>query len=227
VTGTTVRKSRESRSMTQEALASRLGVSQGYVSQLENGGRRVPPGLQKKLAAVLDMGPTALPLPNVVESLSGEAVAGALGQLGYRPFAHHRAAVAMNPTQLVLGALLSRDLDSRLAEGLAWLLARYPDLEWTWLLPRVKQHDLQNRLGFLLELAGSIAGTNPESAGTDVLHRYRTLLEKSRLDRDEPLSSLGMTQAEQRWLLARRSPEAQRWRVLSSLRPATVAHAGD
>ena len=226
MTGTTVRKSRESRSMTQKALASRLGVSQGYVSQLENGGRKVSPRLQKKLASVLDMGPTALPLPNAVKSLTGDAVACGLGQLGYRPFAHHRAAGAMNPAQLVLGALLSRELDSRLAEGLAWLLARYPELDWTWLLPRVKQHDLQNRLGFLLELAGSVARASRNSAGTDMLDNYRTLLEKSRLDRDEPLSSLGMTQADQRWLLAHRSPEAQRWRVLSSLRPETVAHAG-
>ena len=211
MSGTALQHARQARSMTQHVLAQRLGVTQAYVSMLEAGDRRVPPSLQRKLVSVLDLGPTALPLPAEPRPLSGDAVAGALGRLGYPGFAHRRAARALNPAYVVVGALLSPELDSRLAEGLAWLLGRYPDLDWNWLLPRVKQNDLQNRLGFLVELAGTTLKSKGDSHAETLLN-WRDVLEKSRLDRDEPLSAVKMTNAERRWLFERRPSEATRWR---------------
>lgn len=225
MSGKTLRQARKARSMTQNVLARELGVSQGYVSLLESGDRSVPPKLQKELASLLGLGPTALPLSAEPRPLTGDAVASALGGLGYPGFAHQRDAKAVNPAQVVLGALLSPELDSRLAEGLTWLLGQYADLDWNWLLPRAKQHDLQNRLGFLVELAGNTANSKCDSRAAETLLKWRDVLEKSRLDRDEPLSAVKMTNVERRWLLEHRPTEAKRWRVLSSLRPEVVTNA--
>jgi hypothetical protein len=131
----------------------------------------------------------------------------------------------MNPAQVLLGALLSPELDARLAEGLAWLLGQFADLDWQWLLPRAKQHDLQNRLGFLVELARSSAAAKLDSERVETLGQWRDVLEKSRLDRDEPLSTVKVTNVERRWLLEHRPPEARHWRVLTSLRPEGVQSA--
>ena len=207
MSGAVLRSARQAKSMTQETLATRLGVSQGYVSLLETGSRSMSEGLQMKLAAVLDLGPTALPLPSDAKPLPGDAVARALGTLGYPGFAHQSARKAMNPAQVLLGALLSPELDARLAEGLAWLLGTFPDLDWQWLLPKAKQHDLQNRLGFLVELARSSAAANRAPERVETLGQWRDVLEKSRLDRDEPLSTVKMTNAERRWLLEHRPPK--------------------
>jgi len=227
MSGAVLRSARQTKSITQATLAARLGVSQGYVSLLETGNRSMSEGLQIKLAAVLDLGPTGLPLPSNVRPLPGDAVARALGALGCPGFAHQSARKAMNPAQVLVGALLSPELDARLAEGLAWLLRQFADLDWLWLLPRAKQHDLQNRLGFLVELARSSAVAKRDSERVETLGQWRDVLEKSRLDRDEPLSTAKVTDVERRWLLEHRSPEASRWRVLSALRPEAVQSAVD
>ena len=225
MSGTTLRQARKARLMTQNVLARELGVTQAYVSLLETGDRPVPPTLQKKLASVLDLGPTALPLPAEPRPLTGDAVAKVLGRLGYAGFAHRRGAKALNPAQVVVGALLSPDLDSRLAEGVTWLLGRYTDLDWNWLLPCVKRNDLQNRLGFLVELAANTARVKGDSRAAETLLKWRDVLDKSRLDRDEPLSRVRMTNVERRWLSEHRPAEAKRWRVLSSLGPEAVTNA--
>ena len=44
--------------------------------------------------------------------------------------------------------------------GLPWVARQYAaKVEWEWLVQQAKLHDFQNRLGFLLELAGT--GTKP------------------------------------------------------------------
>jgi transcriptional regulator with XRE-family HTH domain len=222
MSGAVLRTARQAKFLTQATLARELGVSQGYVSLLEAGSRSMSGKLQRKLASVLDLGPTALPLPSHATPLPGDSVASALGTLGYPGFAHQSALKAMNPAQVLLGALMSPELDARLAEGLAWLLGQFADLDWQWLLPRAKQHDLQNRLGFLVELARGSAAAKRDPERVETLGRWRDVLEKSRLDRDEPLSMVKVTNVERRWLLAHRSPEARHWRVLSSLRPEVV-----
>ena len=76
MSGAVLRSARQAKSMTQATLATRLGVSQGYVSLLEAGNRSMSERLQMKLAAVLDLGPTALPLPSDATPLPGDSVAG-------------------------------------------------------------------------------------------------------------------------------------------------------
>ena len=133
----------------------------------------------------------------------------------------------MNPAALVAGALLSADLDARLAEALPWVLRRHADLDWSWLVSRAKLHDLQNRLGFLVSVGRRAAHALGDVRAADLLASAERLLERSRLDRDDALSAVGMTEAERRWLHVNRPAEAARWRVLSRLEPGSALDASD
>ena len=62
MTGEELRDGRKRRGWTQDDLARRLEVSQGYVCLLERGQRRVPPVMAQKVARLLDVPATALPL---------------------------------------------------------------------------------------------------------------------------------------------------------------------
>ena len=212
-----LREARKSKGWTQADLASRLGLSQGYVSLLEGGRRDVPDGLRKQLTRLMDLSPVNLPLPPEPAALTGEDVAKALARLGYAGFAHLAGGRRMNPAALVVGALLSLDLDARLAEALPWVLRRHADLDWAWLVSQAKLHDLQNRLGFLVTLARRTADALGDVAAVGRLAAAERLLERSRLDRDDPLSMVRMTGAEVRWIQAHRPADAARWRVLSRL----------
>jgi hypothetical protein len=129
----------------------------------------------------------------------------------------------MNPAELVLRALLSDELDARLVEGLVWTVHRYPDLDWPWLVSQAKQHDLQNRLGFLVDCARTLRQRRSEDPTP--LAEWTDVLARCRLDRDDPLSSDRLLDSERRWLLANRSPMAQQWRVLTTLAPELLADA--
>jgi transcriptional regulator with XRE-family HTH domain len=207
--------------MTQQALAAKLGVSQGYVSLLEAGARPVPRRLQEKLVRVLQMGASALPVQGEPKPLTGDGVQSALSALGYPGFAHVRGR-RMNPAEVVLRALLSDELDARLVEGLVWVLRRYPDLDWPWLVSQAKQHDLQNRLGFLVDCANAARPRRSEDTG--LLAKWADVLARSRLDRDDALATTGLLDSERRWLLANRSPMAKQWRVLTTLDPERVVN---
>src|SRR2546430_17479399 len=84
-----------------------------------------------------------------------------LSGLGYPGFAHLRPRKA-NPTAVVLEALLQKDLETRLAEALPWVLLSYPDLDWSWLVRPAQLQDVQNRLGFLVAVAKDLAADRPE-----------------------------------------------------------------
>lgn len=220
---TFLREARESRRWTQADLAARLDVSQGYVSLLETGRRPLASRLRRRVTRVLALSPANLPLPAAATALSGDDVARGLGRLGYPGFAHVAGGQKVNPAALVAGALLSSELDARLTEALPWVLARYPDLDWGWLVSQAKLHDLQNRLGYLVALARRRVDERQALRLRDVEQR----LGRSRLDRDDPLSAGELTNAERRWLLQHRPPEAAWWRVLTRLEPELTARAAD
>jgi transcriptional regulator with XRE-family HTH domain len=216
MTGAEVRAARERRGWQQEELADRLGVSQGYVSLLEGGRRPVSKRLAARLVSLLSRSPSALPMPTP-KPLRTEPLARALGRLGYPGFAYLRGGATVNPSHVLLGALLADDIDARLVEGLPWLLLRYPDLDWDQLVAYAKQHDAQNRLGFLVALASGLAVANGEVATADLLKRREEALQRSLLQHDDAFSRTSLTQAERRWLAANRSPEAKRWNLLTTL----------
>jgi transcriptional regulator with XRE-family HTH domain len=226
MTGADVRAARERRGWQQEELAARLGVSQGYVSLFESGQRPVSNRLAARLVSLLSLSPSALPVSTRPKPLPNQQVARALGRLGYPGFAYLRSGSKVNPMEALLGALLADDVDARVVEGLPWLLVRYPDVDWDQLVAYAKQHDAQNRLGFLVALAGRLAAANGDVATTELLERREQALQRSLLQHDDAFSRTSLTQAERRWLVANRSPEAKRWNVLATLNVDRLLNAG-
>ena len=225
MSGADVRAARERRGWQQDELAERLGVSQGYVSLLESGRRSVPKRLAAKLVSLLSMSPSALPVPTP-KPLPSQQAARALGRLGYPGFAYLRSGTKVNPIEVLLGTLLADDVDARVVEGLPWLLVRYPDVDWDRLVAYAKQHDAQNRLGFLVALASRLAAANGDVATAELLERREQALQRSLLQHEDAFSRTSLTQAERRWLVANRSPEAKRWNVLATLNVDRLVNAG-
>ena len=157
MTGAQLQEHRRALGWTQAGLARRLGLSQAYVSLLESGARPVPARLASKLVAVLHLPATALPVSTTAAPLEPGAAAGSPSAPGYEPLAHVRRARAVNPAELLVRTLRNRRVEARVVEALPWLLVRYPDLDWKWLVSSAKQHDLQNRLGFVVTLARELA----------------------------------------------------------------------
>jgi len=227
VTGETLQTARRRKNWTQVRTARELGVSQGYVALLERGLRQPSPALQRRMAKALDLPPTALS-PSVPERpVDADRLAAELSNLGYPRFRHLRRPrqVALNPAVVLLSALRSERLEPRAAEALPWLVATFPDLDWDWLVPRVKALDLQNRLGFVVTLARQLAA-RMNAASASVLREREALLDRSRLVREDVFGRTTTTEAEKRWLRATRPPEAGHWNVLSSLTAEHLSHVG-
>jgi transcriptional regulator with XRE-family HTH domain len=90
MTGEELREGRKQRGWTQADLAERLGVSQGYVCLLERGLRPVPRVMAQKVARMLGLPATALPLGPTTTPLDDDTVTTALATLGYPGFAYRR-----------------------------------------------------------------------------------------------------------------------------------------
>lgn len=219
-----MRTARERRGWQQDELAERLGVSQGYVSLLESGRRPVSKRLAAKLVSLLSLSPSALPMP-APKALPTDRMTRGMGRLGYPGFAYLRSGSKPNPMEVLLGALLADDVDARVVEGLPWLLVRYPDVDWDRLVAHAKQHDAQNRLGFLVALASRLAAANGDAATAELLEGREQALQRSLLQHDDAFSRTSLTQAERRWLVANRSPEAKRWNVLATLNVDRLVNA--
>ncbi len=213
-----MKRAREARGWTQAQAAEQLGVSQGYVSLLESGGRPVPRRLAPSLRKTLGLSPSALPPSELV--LDADSLPGVLGALGYEPFGYLRGRVA-NPAAVLLSALRQNDLPTRVVEALPWLAFRFPELNREWLVEQAKLHDVQNRLAYVVTLASEL--------GSDgVAERLRALalgLEPSRLAREDTLCHDSMTDAERRWLRQQRPPQAEHWNLLTDLRREHLPYA--
>lgn len=223
MTGTDLRGARQAIGMKQQELAAKLGVSQGYVSLLERNRRVVPRHLATKLASALNMAATVLPVRDT-KSLTADQAARALGALGYAPFAYLSRGRRLNPAEVLLGVLRTNDVEARIVEALPWLLVRYPELNWDWVVRSAKHDDLQNRLGFVVSLAKGLAESLRDSKAATVLGELEQRLEKSRLQQHDTFSRHTLTKAELNWLRAHRSAEAKRWNVLSTLGAGAMLH---
>lgn len=222
MSGADVRQGRKTRGLTQRDLADKLGVSQGYVSLLESNDRSVPRHLASRLVSLLDLPAYRLPVSNS-EPLSPDRVVGALGTLGYPGFEHVRSHRKLNPAEVVLRALRSKNVEARVVEALPWVLLHYPDVDWQWLLSTAKQHDLQNRLGFVVSVARELAERRGNSKAATTLHRWEQSLEGSRLQREDAFAGDASTETERRWLRNNRSAEAAHWNLLTSVSADTLS----
>ena len=214
--------------LTQKQAAERLGVSQPYLSQLERGERPVTAELALAATALYRLPATALPLPETLADqpkTDDALLARQLSGLGYPGFAHLRPRKA-NPAAVVLAALLRKDLETRLAEALPWVLLTYPDLDWSWLIHHAKLQDVQNRLGFLVAVAKGLTANRPEyQSASNQLCAAEQQLERARLARQDTLCRESMPNAERHWLEANRSPLARHWNLLTGLTVDQLSYA--
>jgi len=220
---------RERRGWTQQQAAARLGVSQPYLSLLERGRRPVTPALARRAARVFSLPPTALPAADFQElgtSRPERELAEDLANLGYPLFAHLRSRRRRrNPAELLLTALAKDDLEPRVTEGLPWLLLVYSDWPTDWLVRQARLHNLQNRLGFVVNLARRAAARVPRYRHrVPALLRLEQELEPSRLAGEDTLCDASLGPAHRSWLVENRPLEAVHWNLLTDWRPEMLRH---
>lgn len=215
-----LKQARVERGQTQEEAADRLGVSQEYLSMLEKGRRTPSPKLARKLMHEYGLPATVLPVLGVPAGhadVTPEFLARELASLEYPGYAHLRRAKKVNPAGFLLMALGQRDLEARTAEGLPWVVLRYPEMDFDWLVQQARTNLLQNRLGFTVTLAR-------EASGNDGLRVPEQQLEDSKLAKEDSFCR-DLNEPERRWLREHRSEQARRWNLLSDLRPDTLRYA--
>jgi transcriptional regulator with XRE-family HTH domain len=225
--GSELREARLERGWTQLETAERLGVTQAYLSMLERGKRVLPRGLTRKVVEVLHAAPTALPFRDleVVAASGGERLPYELAALGYPEFEHLRGGVRRNPAEVLFHALNQAELDARVAEGLPWVAMTYAEMKWDWLVQNAKLYDRQNRVGFVVTLAQQVAERAEKMAESRRLEEYVSVLERSRLVREDTLGHEKLTEAEKKWLRANRSEEAKHWNLLTDMRVENLPYA--
>ena|ERR1700676_2923336 len=211
-----LKMAREERGWSQQEAAERLGVTQAYVSMLEKGRRSTAP-LARKLMQVYGLSPTVLPVCEVRENSTPDYLAHELALLGYPGFAHLRGgARRVNPAQFLVSALAQHNLEARVAEGLPWVVLRYPDMPFDWLVREARVHNLQNRFGFVVTLGR-------RAAGRDNLQPLEQTLADSKLAKEDSFCK-ELSEPERRWLREHSSEEAKQWHLLSDLRPDVVRY---
>jgi transcriptional regulator with XRE-family HTH domain len=220
-----LRDARKTAGLTQADVAGRLGVTQAYVCMLERGRRDVPAAMQDTVARAYGLGAAALAVRKDRPPMESADVAKSLGALGYEPLGYLRARRRLNPAEVVLRALRHPDLESRVAEGLPWVLLQYPDLDWSWLVREAKLADVQNRLGFVVTLARQVAERQGRDEMAARLRRREASLHASRLAREDTFCHESLTQAERRWLRQQRPGEAAQWNLLTGLRADQLRYA--
>ena len=213
-------KERLSRDWEQQATATKLKVSQPYLSLIETGKRPVTKKLARRAMRVFNLPPTALPLKDSVEksrTKAGHLLASQLAGLNYPKFSHLKKTKNTNPADVLMSALAEDDLDSRTVEALPWLVFNYSEMDWTRVVNSAKLNNAQNRLGFVLSLALDLAKRSKDENKTDLFKELLSNLYSSRLALNDSFRRKSLTNAEKEWLRKNRPQNARRWRVLSNL----------
>jgi transcriptional regulator with XRE-family HTH domain len=229
--GHKLREARLREGWTQQRAAERLGVTQAYLSMVEHGRRVLPYSLARKAAEVLHAPPTALPLreEGFGESSGSDKLRCELAALGYPGYAHLRGRVQRNPAEVLLNALNEAEVDTRVVEGLPWLVLTYADLDWDWTIQNAKLHDRQNRLGFVTTLACQLRDSQRDSQSDEdqrlrKLKEYIAVLDRSRLVKEDTLCHDSLTDAERKWLRVNRPGEAAHWNLLTDMKTENLPY---
>jgi transcriptional regulator with XRE-family HTH domain len=228
MTGEQLRRARINAGRSQIQASADLGVSQTYLSLLEKGLRYLTPTVAKKAARVFRLPPTAIPLVAdlwKVPPARNEQLAADLAALGYPGLAHIKPGRSRNPAEVIIAALRADNLETRLVEALPWVVLQYETMDWKALTFAAKANDIQNRLGYTVNVARHLAATRGRERLAKFLELKGSELENSRLAKEDTLCNDSMTDAEKRWLRENRSAAAKHWRLLTDLTAKTIDYA--
>jgi len=225
-----LKAARLKKGLIQAQVAESLGVSQAYVNMLENGKRRLTPGLTRRVSTLYGLSPETLPVSEefVPAPTDDQRLAASLAKLGYPGFAYMRTRVSKkNPAEVLLTALGQDKLEARVAEALPWVAMQFGHHTSNWLVEQARKFNLQNRLGFVVSLALQVAERAPGHDHTRVqsLRELRSKLDESRLVKEDVFYRPPRTEGEKQWLLRNRSHEAVHWNLLTDLRPEQLQYA--
>ncbi len=219
-----LRDARRAAGLTQQRAARQLGVSQAYLSLIEGGHRPLPERLGKKVARLYRLGPAALTLRTLLDRQDSGSLAGVIAALGYPGFGYMRGKRPDNPAGVILAAIAAEAVEVRIIEALPWIMLRFADLDWEWLIREAKLRDAQNRLGFLVSLARGVAEKRRDPAVAGRLREVERVLERARLAREDALCQ-EQTDAEREWLRRGRSADARHWNLLTDMSAESLPYA--
>lgn len=222
MTGSQLKQVRKERDWNQIEAAKHLGLTQGYLSLLEKGERRLTKAITEKAVRVFKLPAMNLPVREDLAQLpsaDNKKLAAALSAIGYPGFSHIKPDGLKNPAEILVAALASDKLDARIVEALPWLVLTFADLKWGKIIEAAKINDSQNRLGFIISLAGKLARLKGMPKRANQLKKQESMLQNSRLLKEDILAGGKLTETEKRWIRQNRLPEAEFWNVLSDLKP--------
>ena len=127
----------------------------------------------------------------------------------------------MNPAAVIIAIIRRRHVAPAVMSAIPWVLLHFPDLDTRWLVDRARLANLQNRLGFLTDLALAIARPRVASGRFDQSHlsaleSLRAELEDSRLAKEDTLAR-ELSPAERQFFADNRSDLARHWNLLTGL----------
>lgn len=228
MTGVDLRTRRKQLGLTQKEASERMGVSQPYLALLEMGKRRLSVKLLRKAMRLYGLSPAVLPpSSNPVRPVGADQLARQLAALGYPGFAYMKSGWRKNPGEVLMAALAQPDLESRVTEALPWLVLKYPGLDKDWLVAQARLRNLTNRLGFVVDLAKSVAERQDgaDSARVHSVAQLKDALRAGRLADEDTLCQQSLSARERDWLRENRSDEAKFWHLLTKWTPEHLQYA--
>ncbi|MDQ3170158.1 MAG: helix-turn-helix domain-containing protein [Acidobacteriota bacterium] len=220
-----LRRYRTGRSLSQSALALELGVTQAYVSQVESGARPISRELAERLGTLPGLPASVIPAGHAEVDDADADLAAETGALGYPPFAAAAGARPRNPAAVIVAILGRRQVAPSVMAAVPWLLLSNAEIDATWLIDQVRLRNLQNRLGFLTDLAIDLAQSAfaIEDAHLEALRALRASLEESRLANEGTLARV-LTSTERQFFEEHRSAAARHWHLLTGLTAAQLPY---
>jgi transcriptional regulator with XRE-family HTH domain len=223
--GAEFREWRKKAGRTQVEAAREVGVRQPFVCAVEKGSRPVTTALRNWLYSVCPESVTAVSPCGREETRSSELLKEDLGGLGYPGFAYLAVKPKkVDPLEVVLNALKTEDLDQRVTDALPWVLVHRSDLDYRRLTDEIRLCNLQNRLGFLLEVTVEATKKLHFNDAAVRLEPWLAWLRESRLYKEDTLCKKSLTEVERRRLQRRRPKAARFWRIYADLNSKEVAN---
>jgi transcriptional regulator with XRE-family HTH domain len=211
----------------QTQAAARMGITQAYLNYLENAKRRLTPELVRRATSVYGLSPDALPVAETFlpTQTNDQQLTELLARLGYPGFSYLRTHVLKkHPSEVLLTALTQKALDARVAEALPWVVMNYAQPD-SWLVGNARRFNLQNRLGFVASLARRVSELRRDLTRSTELRQLETVLDDSRLAKEDVFYRPPRTESEREWLRKNRTEDAVHWNLLTDMRPEHLAYA--